>query len=149
MGATSANLYHVMNSINASKLAGANNNLVELSNLSQTLKQDKNLQEQASGARGEEGVNSALASALANTAKVSDEEHKSLQALAKTVNLNLNEAKEIVEGEDITRNGITFSGTKSSHVRMALEQVIKEQSVSEELSEFVNRTKSGKDLYAY
>ena len=149
MGATSANLYHVMNSINASKLAGANNNLVELSNLSQTLKQDKNLQEQASGARGEEGVNSALASALANTAKVSNEEHKSLQALAKTVNLNLNEAKEIVEGKDITRNGITFSGTKSSHVRMALEQVIKEQSVSEELSEFVNRTKSGKDLYAY
>ncbi len=149
MGATSANLYNVMNSINASKLAGANNNLVELSNLSQTLKQDKDLQEQAAGARGEEGVTSALANALANTARVADEEQKSLQALAKTMNLSTQDAETIVEGGDVTRNGITLSGKKNSHVRMALEQVIQEVSSDDKLDYYVDQTQAGGKLYKH
>lgn len=149
MGATSANLYRVMNSVNASKLASANNNLVELSNLSQTLKQDEGWQKQAAGARGEEGVTSALASALANTAKVANEEHKSLQALAKTMNLDTKEAESIVNGSEITRNGITLSGKKDSHVRMALEKVIQEIPPNEQLDNYIDQTQAGGRLYKH
>lgn len=127
LGNYSASLYNTMNSLSAEKLASKNNDLMMTGQFAETLTRSEALKNIAAGARGEEGRTSALAAALSNAAKVSKEEHESLQTLAKSANLSTKDAKRIVDGEEVeTDNGFIFSGKKDAHVKMALEQFIKE-----------------------
>ncbi|MDO4872085.1 MAG: hypothetical protein Q4A27_01475 [bacterium] len=95
LGNVSSKLYDVMNSIQANQLAAQNNESMIANSLAETMKKSDDLQNIASGQRGESGKIFAVSRAFEQASKQSKEEIAALASLVKNANFDKDDYDDI------------------------------------------------------
>lgn len=135
-----------INEANAKTHAEKNNNIRINSDLASNLRYNEDLLNMSAGVRGSQGKTSSLASAIAASAKETNDEIASLKTLFQEFNLNGNDFKDIYNtdmGKNVKLGDMEFEVTKNLRAAAA-EGFMRANSVAEALNAITDASNGGK-----